>query len=156
MHILLLLSIVFHLSSRIHESRLLAVVHAAKGEATVGAGVMGAFIQPDDIPSVADTSGDSNQRGIREKEEPEPSERKARQSRTFGILALGTIGLGLLLPVLFAGVVPLGILAIVKGTQARKEGSRRPDGRVMGIVALSLLLLGLVMGIVFLATPGFF
>lgn len=115
------------------------------------------LIRWDVEPSAADTSGDSKKRRrLRQEDVPDPSERKARQSRTLGILALGSIGLGLLLPVLFAGAVPLGILAIVKGTQARKEGSMGRDGRVMGIVALSLLLLGLVMVIGFLATPGFF
>lgn len=85
-----------------------------------------------------------------------PADRTARISRTMGILALGSMGLALLLPVMAAAVVPLGILAITKGGRSRRQGSDRPNGTAMGIVALSILLLAVAVVIGVIVSPGFF
>jgi hypothetical protein len=50
--------------------------------------------------------------------------------------------------------VPLGILAIVKGQDAKKEGATRPQGTTLGIITLSLftVALFLVAAIIVVAT----
>lgn len=156
MYILPFLSVLFFTSAPMHESRQATIVSSGQVEVSVRSEVSLDGFVSEALSSVADTSGESSKERKRQREDLSSADLKARQSRTMGILALGTIGLGLLLPVLLAGAVPLGILAIVKGSQAQKEGSRMREGKVMGIIALSLILLGLLMVIGFLATPGFF
>lgn len=106
-------------------------------------------------PSV-DTSVHSAEGAVVRRGDMSPADRMARISRTMGILALGSMGLALLLPVMAAAVVPLGILAITKGSRSRREGSDRPNGKAMGIVALSILLLAVAVVIGIIASPGFF
>lgn len=77
-------------------------------------------------------------------DELSPANRKARNSVTMGIIALGSIGLGLIFPLIGLAAIPLGILAIVKGQEAKKEGATRKNGTTLGIIALSLVLLGIL------------
>ena len=66
--------------------------------------------------------------------------RKAKNSVTMGIVALSALVAALVFPPLALATIPLGVLAIVKGQEARKEGATRANGTVLGIVSLSLML----------------
>ncbi len=91
----------------------------------------------------------------RNNDELSPANRKARNSTTMGIIALGAIGLGFVLPFVGIAAIPLGILAIVKGQEAKKEGATRGNGTVLGIVALSLVVLGvLLVGAILVASTA--
>jgi uncharacterized membrane protein YidH (DUF202 family) len=91
----------------------------------------------------------------RQADELSPANRKARNSTTMGIIALGAIGLGFVLPFVGIAAIPLGILAIVKGQEAKKEGATRGNGTVLGIVALSLVVLGvLLVGAILIAATA--
>ncbi len=91
-------------------------------------------------------------REIKGGDESSPADRKARRSVTLGILANASLALAILLPLIgidffLIGVlaVPFGILAVTKAARARREGSKRPTGLVLGIMALSLLTIGLIL-----------
>jgi hypothetical protein len=91
-------------------------------------------------------------REIKGGDESSPADRKARRSVTLGILANASLALAILLPLIgidffLIGIlaVPFGILAVTKAARARREGSKRPTGLVLGITALSLLTIGLIL-----------
>jgi hypothetical protein len=93
-------------------------------------------------------------RKIKGGDESSPADRKARRSVTLGILANASLALAILLPLIgidffLIGVlaVPFGILAVTKAARARREGSKRPTGLVLGITALSLFTVGLIFAI---------
>ena len=137
-----------------HTSRVLLLFHPSavvmSGESLLFSGT-----HPHIQPSV-DTSVHPSELAVVRRGDVSPADRTARISRTMGILALGSMGLALLLPVMAAAVVPLGILAITKGGRSRRQGSDRPNGTAMGIVALSILLLAVAVGIGVIVSPGFF
>lgn len=83
-----------------------------------------------------------------------PANRKARNSVTMGIIGLCTLATLLFFPPLALAAVPLGVLAIVKGQEAKKEGATRPQGTTLGIITLSLftVALFLVAAIIVVAT----
>ena len=72
-----------------------------------------------------------------------PANRKARNSVTMGILSVCSFATLFLFPPLALAAVPLGILAIVKGQEAKKGGATRPQGTTLGIIGLSLFVVGL-------------
>lgn len=72
-----------------------------------------------------------------------PANRKARNSVTMGILSVCSFATLFLFPPLALAAVPLGILAIVKGQEAKKEEATRPQGTTLGIIGLSLFVVGL-------------
>ena len=91
-------------------------------------------------------------REIKGGDESSPADRRARRSVTLGILANASLALAILLPLIgidffLIGIlaVPFGILAVTKAARARREGSKRPTGLVLGITALSLLTIGLIL-----------
>jgi hypothetical protein len=90
-------------------------------------------------------NGSGTAKALRGGDELTPANRKAKNSVTLGIIALGSLGLGLLLPYLGIAAIPLGILAIVKGQEAKKEGATRKNGTTLGIISLSLIVFSLLL-----------
>ena len=80
------------------------------------------------------------------------ADRLARQAETFGLLALGAL---LLFPL---AALPLGILAITKGSSALANGTelrrKARSGVTMGIISLSLLLIAIFLIVLVLAAFG--
>lgn len=87
-----------------------------------------------------DTVIDPVGRSARNEEGLARANRKAKNSVTMGIVALSALVAAIVFPPLALATIPLGILAIVKGQEARKEGATRANGTVLGIVSLSLML----------------
>ena len=89
---------------------------------------------------------------LRTAEDDGKADRLAKRSLTFGIIAMSAL-LFAWLPVaggiLVLGSVPMGVLAIVDGLKARKMGSERTTGLVLGIVAVSLFLLAMIIALLF-------
>lgn len=80
------------------------------------------------------------------------ADRLARQAETFGLLSLGAL---LLFPL---AALPLGILAITKGSSALANGTdlrrKARAGVTMGIVSLSLLLIAIFLIVLVIAAFG--
>jgi hypothetical protein len=80
------------------------------------------------------------------------ADRLAKRSLTFGIIAMSALlfaWLPIVGGILVLGSVPMGVLAIVDGLKARKMGSERYAGLVLGIVAVSLFLLAMIIALLF-------
>jgi hypothetical protein len=71
-------------------------------------------------------------------EEINPADRKAKNSMILGITALV---LALIPWYTILAAIPLGIIAIVNGQQAKKMGAKRVNGTGFGIAALGVVLL---------------
>lgn len=70
----------------------------------------------------------------------EKADRQASSALVFGIAALGTLLLGLLVPYVIFAAIPTGIVAMVLGKQAVAGGTSEPAkakiGKTLGFVAL--------------------
>lgn len=64
-----------------------------------------------------------------------PADKKAKTSLILGILALPLA----LFPWTIIAAIPLGIIAIVKGAEAKKMGSKKMNGKGFGIAALAVV-----------------
>lgn len=104
--------------------------------------------------ALSDTTVRPERRVETEYDRLSPANRKARNSVTMGIIGLCSLATLLIFPPLALAAVPLGILAIVKGQDAKKEGATRPQGTTLGIITLSLftVALFLVAAIIVVAT----
>lgn len=71
-------------------------------------------------------------------EEIDPADRKAKNSMILGIVALV---LAIIPWYTILAAIPLGIIAIVNGQQAKKMGAKRVNGTGFGIAALGVVLL---------------
>jgi hypothetical protein len=81
------------------------------------------------------------------------ADRLAKRSLTFGIIAMSALLLAWLPVVggiLLLGVAPMGVLAIVDGLKARRLGSEKSAGLVLGIVSVSLFVLVMIIALLFL------
>lgn len=81
------------------------------------------------------------------------ADRLAKRSLTFGIIAMSTLlmaWLPVLGGILLLGVVPMGVLAIVDGLKARRLGSEKSAGLVLGIVSVSLFVLFMLVALLIL------
>ena len=90
--------------------------------------------------SLSDTTVRPDRRLETEHDRLSHANRKARNSVTMGVIGLCSLATLFIFPPLALAAVPLGILAIVKGQEAKKEGATRPQGTTLGIIALSLFL----------------
>ena len=72
----------------------------------------------------------------------EKADRQASSALVFGIAALGTLLLGLLVPYVIFAAIPTGIVAMVLGKQALTVGTKYPVkaklGKTFGLVSLIL------------------
>ena len=68
------------------------------------------------------------------------ADRQASSALTFGIVALGTLIIGLFVPYLILAAIPTGIVAMVLGKQALIGGTNYPEkaklGKTFGLVSL--------------------
>jgi hypothetical protein len=81
------------------------------------------------------------------------ADRLAKRSLTFGIISMSAL-LMAWVPVvgalLLLGAVPMGVLAIVDGLKARRLGSEKSAGLVLGIVSVSLFVLLMILALLVL------
>jgi hypothetical protein len=80
------------------------------------------------------------------------ADRLAKTSLTIGIIALVLA----LIPFFFTwlAAIPLGIIAISKGSKARKMGSTKTTGKTLGIVALVILGLWIIFAAIYFVFVG--
>lgn len=76
---------------------------------------------------------------------------KGQLAFTFGLIAIGSVVLGLFVPYLFLISIITAILAIVYGTLAPKDDSKAKTGKLLGWLSLSLMALFLIIAAIVLA-----
>jgi len=87
---------------------------------------------------------------IRKADDDGKADRLAKRSLTFGIISMSAL-LMAWVPVvgalLLLGAVPMGVLAIVDGLKARRLGSEKSAGLVLGIVSIFLFVLLMILAL---------
>jgi hypothetical protein len=78
-------------------------------------------------------------------QDTEDADKKAKDSRIIGFIALACA----IVPYTLIVAVPLGIIAIAKGSKARKMGSTKRTGNSLGIIALCLVGTWLIVGAIY-------
>jgi hypothetical protein len=81
------------------------------------------------------------------------ADKMAKTSRTLGIIALI---LAIIPFFTIVAAIPLGIIAISKASKAKKMGSKKKTGKVLGIVALSMVALWIIFVAIIAASGGIF
>ena len=86
------------------------------------------------------------------------ADRQASSALTFGIVALGTLIIGLFVPYLILAAIPTGIVAMVLGKQALIGGTNYPEkaklGKTFGLVSLIGLAFILLLAAILVASWG--
>lgn len=80
------------------------------------------------------------------------ADKMAKSSRTIGIIAVVLAAIPF---ITIIAAIPLGIIAINKASKAKKMGSTKKTGKVLGIVALAIVGLWIIF-IAIAASGGFF
>jgi hypothetical protein len=80
------------------------------------------------------------------------ADKKAKDSRIIGFIALACA----IVPFGFTllAAIPLGIIAIVNGSKARKMGSTKKTGKSLGIIALCLVGAWIIVGLIYFWIVG--
>jgi hypothetical protein len=89
----------------------------------------------------------------------EKADRQASSALIFGIAALGTLIIGLSVPVVALAAIPAGVVAMVLGKQAVIGGTNDPAkakiGKTLGLVSLLVFAFILLLGAIVVASWGF-
>lgn len=83
-------------------------------------------------------------------EDPTEGDRLAKSSRTLGIIGISCLG-GIIIPYIgsaaFLAALVLGIIAIVQGRSARRQGSRMKTGETLGYITIGIWFLLLILAV---------
>jgi hypothetical protein len=80
------------------------------------------------------------------------ADKMAKNSRTLGIIAVVLA----VIPFTIIVAIPLGIIAINKASKAKKMGSTKKTGRVLGIVSLAIVGLWIIIASIIALSGGLF